>query len=62
MTSDVKRDLDKQQFKSAFNAMVRPPLSEQNSNKNTSSSPTIFFTPKNCRIKEVQLASLDEDD
>ncbi|ORZ13590.1 hypothetical protein BCR42DRAFT_66801 [Absidia repens] len=62
MTSDVKRDLGKQQFKGEYNAMVRPPLSEQNNNKNTSSSPTIFFTPKNCRIKEVPLVSLDEDD
>ncbi|KAI8342834.1 hypothetical protein BC941DRAFT_466501 [Chlamydoabsidia padenii] len=62
MISDVKRDLDKQQIKNNFNAMVRSPLSQQNNNKNTSSSPSIFFTPKNCRIKEVPLASLDDDD
>ncbi|CAO3589200.1 unnamed protein product [Absidia cylindrospora] len=58
MTSDVKRNLEKQQFKNDLNAMVWSPLSKPNKNKNTS----IFFTPKNCRIKELPLISLDEDD
>ncbi|KAI8089196.1 uncharacterized protein BX664DRAFT_358771 [Halteromyces radiatus] len=62
VTSDVKRHLDRQQFKRNFHAMVRPLLSEHNNKKNTSSFPAIFFTPKNCRIKDVPLDSLDEDD
>ncbi|KAI8089197.1 uncharacterized protein BX664DRAFT_358772 [Halteromyces radiatus] len=56
VTADVKRYLGKQQFKGDFNAMVRPLLSEENNNKNASSTPTIFFTPENCGIKELPQA------